>query len=67
VHRAVARKPAATAPLRRVLGHARNIRTTERYLANAVQEARAAGASWDVIGAATGLTGEGAKKRWGAS
>lgn len=43
-----------------------DLRRLERIQAEAVQDARSAGISWEVIGWASGITGRGASMRWGA-
>jgi hypothetical protein len=48
-----------------VLWEARQVETWAReYVRDAIGEARAAGATWALIGGAFGLTAEGARRRW---
>ena len=54
-------------PLAVVKRRQRSYAAASRGRDQAVSEARAAGASWDAIGRATGLTADGARSRWGRS
>jgi hypothetical protein len=53
-----------------LLGHLQElagiVRATQLGIAETVQEARSAGASWDAIGWSVGTTGEAARQRWAA-
>jgi hypothetical protein len=48
-----------------VQAHAQLAAAADAQLADAARRAHAAGASWADIGAATGLTRQGARQKWG--
>jgi len=54
-----------TEALRRVAAERGAVLAAEHALAAAVAEARGLGASWEAVGTWLGLTGEGARRRYG--